>query len=186
MWYPATVAAPSPEPLSLDRAKLHLRVDASDEDTLLNSLISAARSHLENACGTRFARRTGVALNCDAFADLARLPEAPVASVTSIAYVDTDGAPQTLSSNVYELRSDGVEAAIVLKAGQSWPATQEGSRITVTAVIGYTTPPEEIVLAMSMLVAHFYDNRSAVVLGETAAEYPFAVNAMICNHRRGV
>lgn len=186
MWYPAAVAAPSPEPVSLDQAKAQLRVDGSEEDALISQLIAAARSHLENACGVRFARRSGVVLKCDAFADFERLPEAPVASVASITYTDTAGATQTLSSSVYELRADGVEAAVVLKSGQSWPATEPGSRITVTAAIGYETPPAEVQLAMAMLVAHFYDNRSAVSLGETAAEFPFAVNAMICNHRRGV
>jgi uncharacterized phiE125 gp8 family phage protein len=186
MWYPASVDAPSPEPLSIGQAKSHLRIDGMDEDALLNSLIAAARSHLENACALRFARRTNVTLKCDAFADLARLPEAPVASVASISYVDTDGASQTLSTSVYELRADGVEAAIVLKTGQQWPAVQPGSRITVTATIGYDTPPAEIVLAMSMLVAHFYDNRSAVNVGNITSELPFTVNALICNHRRGV
>lgn len=186
MWYPASVAAPSPEPLSLEQAKAQLRVDGSEEDALISQLIAAARSHVENACGARFAPRSGVVLKCDAFADMERLPEAPVASVASITYTDTAGATQTLASSVYELRADGVEAAIVLKPDQHWPAIQPGSRITVTAAIGYQVPPAEVQLAMAMLTAHFYDNRSAVVLGETAAEYPFAVNAMICNHRRGV
>lgn len=186
MWYPVTIAAPTAEPLSLVKAKAHLRIDGTDEDDLLVSLIGAARSHLENACGIRFARRTSVALKCDAFADLARLPEVPVASVASIVYLDTAGASQTLSTSVYELRADGVEAAIVLKSGQSWPAIQYGSRITVTATLGYETAPEEITLAMSMLVAHFYDNRSAVNVGNITSELPFTVNALISNHRRGV
>lgn len=186
MWYPATVAAPGTEPITLTQAKAQLRVDGSDEDTILAALIAAARAHLESSCGVRFAARTGATMKCDAFADLARLPEAPVTSITSITYIDTDGAAQTLSTDVYELRADGVEAAVVLKYNQSWPAIQLGSRITVTAAIGYSTAPSDITHAMLMLTSHFYDNRSAVAVGETAAEFPFAVNALICNHRRGV
>lgn len=188
MWYPVTMTAPTAatEPLSLVKAKAHLRIDGTDEDDLLTSLIGAARSHLEFACGIRFARRSSVALKCDEFADLARLPEVPVASVDSIAYLDTAGASQTLPTSVYELRADGVEAAIVLKSGQAWPAIQYGSRITLTMTVGYQTAPEEIVLAMSMLVAHFYDNRSAVNVGNITSELPFTVNALISNHRRGV
>jgi uncharacterized phiE125 gp8 family phage protein len=186
MWYPATVAAPTTEPLTLDQAKAHLRVDGADDDEVISALIASARAHLEKACGVRFASRTGVVMKCDAFADLARLPEVPVTSVASVTYVDADGETQTLSTSVYELRADGIEAAIVLKSGQSWPATQMGSRITVTATVGYSLAPEEIVLAMKMLAAHFNDNRSAVAVGESVAEYPFAVNALICNQRRGV
>jgi Phage gp6-like head-tail connector protein len=41
------VTPPSEEPVSLSEAKLHLRVDASNDDTLIQSLISAVRQHAE-------------------------------------------------------------------------------------------------------------------------------------------
>lgn len=186
MWYPATVAAPTTEPVTLAQAKAQARVDGSDEDAGIIAAIAAARAHIEKACGVRFASRSGVVMKCDGFADLARLPEAPVSAIASITYLDTAGASQTLSTDVYELRADGIEAAVVLKYNQTWPAIQPGSRITVTATVGYAATPEDITLAMLMLVSQYYDNRNAVVIGETAAELPFAVNALICNHRRGV
>lgn len=186
MWYPTIVAAPTAEPVSLDRAKAHLRVDHADDDAVISIIIQAARAHVEKACGVRFSSRTGVTLKCDAFSDFDRLPEVPVTSVSSVSYVDPNGDTQTLSTNVYELRADGIEAAIVLKSGQSWPATQDGSRITVTATLGYSSPPEDMAFAMLLLISHFYDNRSAVAIGEAAAELPFSVNALMCNHRRGI
>lgn len=179
MWYPAAISAPTTEPITLAQAKAHLRVDYSDDDTVITGMIKAARAHLENACAVRFAARTGVTFKCDSFSDMARLPEAPVTSITSITYLDTTGASQTLAGTVYELRADGLEAGIVLKSGQTWPATQPGSRITVTAAIGYSTAPEDLTHAMLMLVAHFYDNRSTVSVGESVS------NAFMCNHRRG-
>lgn len=186
MWYPASVAAPATEPVTLVQAKAHLRVDHSDDDTVITSMIKAARAHIEAACAVRFAARTGITMKCDDFADLARLPEAPVTSITSITYLDTDGASQTLASTVYELRADGIEAGIVLKPNQSWPGIQSGSRITVTAAIGYATAPEEVSHAILMLIGDLYENRNATVVGESAMELPFAINALICNHRRGV
>lgn len=186
MWYPAAVSAPVMEPVTLTQAKAQLRVDFIDDDKLITGLIKAARAHIEASCAVRFAARTGATFKCDDFSDMGRLPEAPVSSITSISYIDTTGATQTLPTSVYELRSDGIDAAIVLKSDQSWPAIQMGSRITVTAVVGYTTAPEEIVQAMLMLVAHFYDSRSAVSVGENGMELPFAINALISNHRRGV
>ena len=186
MWYPAAVAAPTTEPITLAQAKAQLRVDHSDDDSVITAMTKAARAHIEAACAVRFAARTGVTIKCDSFEDMARMPESPVASITSITYLDTTGTSQTLAGTVYELRSDGLDAGIVLKSGQTWPATQPGSRITVTAAIGYAIAPEDIQHAMLMLTAHFYDNRATVNVGNITSELPFTVNAMICNHRRGV
>lgn len=183
MWYPAVVAAPTAEPVSLEQVKAHSREFSEEADAVLMTMLKASRAHIEAACGARFATRTGVQMICDGFSDLERLPEAPVSVISSISYVDTSGATQTLSSTVYELRASGLEAAIVLKYGQSWPATQPGSRIIVTATVGGTIP-EDVAHAILMLTAHFYDHRSAV--GENSSELPFAVNSLICNHRRGV
>ena len=38
---------PATEPVTIEEAKLHLRLDGDDEDTLVGMLISAARSHAE-------------------------------------------------------------------------------------------------------------------------------------------
>lgn len=186
MWYPAAVSSPATEPVSLSQAKAHLRVDHSDDDAVISGMVKVARSHIENACATRFATRASVTMKCDSFTDFSRLPEAPVSGVSFITYIDTTGTSQTLPTSIYELRADGVEVGIVLKADQTWPTIQPGSRITVVADVGYSAAPEEIGFAMLLLISQWYDNRAAVSVGETASELPFAVNALISNHRRGV
>ncbi len=44
---------PAGEPLTLAEAKLHLRVDLSDDDALITALISAAREQAEFLTGQR-------------------------------------------------------------------------------------------------------------------------------------
>lgn len=183
MWYAATVAAPSTEPIDLDTAKAQFRGEGADEDTLVQAWIGSARAHLENRCGVRFAARTGVTMKCASFADLSRLPEAPITSITSITYVDENGATQTLSASVYEARLEGIEPHIVLKYNQVWPPIQIGSRITVTAAVGYATTPEEIKHAVALIVSHWDMNREAA--SEASLEQlPLGVDALIENHRR--
>lgn len=56
--------APATEPVTLEEAKLHLRVMDSSEDALISILISAARIHAENVC-----RRVFVTQKWDLFLD---------------------------------------------------------------------------------------------------------------------
>lgn len=180
MWYPTkiTVAATS-EPLTTAEVKRRLHVDFADDDADIDLLIQSARDHGQKYCNVRFASQT-VELKCDGFCDFARLPEAPVASVSSISYVDTDGATQTLATSVYELRADDLDAAIVTKYGQQWPAIQIGSRITVTAVVGYSAAPAAVKHAMLLWIADAYENRENAKIEDWTA-----LDALLCNFRRG-
>jgi uncharacterized phiE125 gp8 family phage protein len=179
MWYPASITvAAAAEPITLGEAQDHLRADLAVEEAHVRLLIASARAHVEAYCGVRFATQT-VTAKCDSFADMARLPEAPVQSVTSISYVDTAGTTQTLSTDVYELRADGLDAAVVLKYGQTWPATQPGSRITVVAVVGTETIPPPVKLAMLLHLGQSYEQRE-----NAKAEGWTALDSLLCNYRR--
>lgn len=181
MWYPATVTVPAEAgPVTLDEAKARLNIYHDDQNADTQLIIDATLNHVEKYCGTRFAEQTIVA-KCDAFADFCRLPEAPVQSVTSITYVDTDGAPQTLADTVYELRNDGLDVAIVKKYGQSWPAIQKGSRITLEAVVGYEDAPPAVKHAMLLFIGSGYQYR------ENEKDEGWTVlDSLLCNFRRGV
>lgn len=179
MWYPPKVTVQPTEPVSREEAKRQCVVLHDGDDALFDAYIAAARDHVERYCGTPLATQT-VEVKCDCFADMDRLPLAPAQSVTSIAYVDTAGLPETLATSVYEHRFDGLDAAIVTKYGERWPAIQPGSRITLTAVVGYETLPPSIKHAMLLWIAEAYENRE-----NAAAPGWTAFDALLCNYRRG-
>jgi len=182
MWYPPTVTvAAAAEPVTLTEAKAQCRVISTDEDTRITGLIASARAYVEAYCGTKLASQT-VTVKCDGFADFARFPAVPLTSVSSVSYVDAAGATQTLSTNVYEVRTDGLEASLALKSGQSWPDIQTGSRITVTAVIGFATIKEDVRHALLLLIGQWFENRSDVSDGAMVS-MPNAVEALLTNHR---
>ncbi|MEW9808594.1 head-tail connector protein [Mesorhizobium marinum] len=181
MWYPSTVtAAPSTEPVTLVEAKEQCGVLAAEThfDTLLTRLIKAARAHCEKYCNARWAAQT-ILLKCSSFCDFARLPEGPLSSVTSIAYVDIDGADQTLPDTVYEIHKDGLEPSIGLKYGQAWPNIRPSSRITVTAVFGGVVPGD-VQHAMLRFIADSFHGRE-----NAKADDWTVVDVLLCNHRRG-
>jgi uncharacterized phiE125 gp8 family phage protein len=179
MWYQTKVTARTSEPLTLAEAKKHCLVLHNDDDDVIDALIKSARDFIETYCGTPLATQT-VEMKCDAFADFFRLPVAPVQSVTSVNYVDSDGEDQTLLASVYEGRFDGLDAAIVLKPGQLWPATVRGSRITVTAEAGYVDVPASIRHALRLWVAEAYERREAAPDAGWST-----INTLLCNYKRG-
>lgn len=182
-WYPAivTVAATS-EPVSLAEARSQCRIDSVDTtyDADLTQMIAAARAYCERRCNSRFAEQT-IEAYCNDFGDLARLPESPVGAVSSITYVDTDGTEQTVSTDVYEERFEGLDAAIVLKYGQVWPSRRTGSRIKLTATVGYETAPDDVKQAMLLLVNDMFERRTLEPVPAWSA-----VDTLLCNHIRGM
>lgn len=187
MWYPQTVTvAPASEPVTLAEAKAQCRVDGTDEDTQIGGLISAAREYVENYTGTAIVSRT-ITVKCDHFDDFEMVPALPLRTVSSVAYVDEAGASQTLATDVYEVRSDGLEASIVLKFGKSWPVIQKGSRITVTASIGYASVPPALKHAILLVVGDWYRSREDTTIGVGITQtpsLPHGVAALLANFRR--
>lgn len=163
---------PSAEPISLAEAKRHLNVFHDDDDGLIGSIIAAARDHVEKYCGARFASQ-GIEAQATCWADMARLPVTPVIDA-DIEYVDTAGATVPVADTVFELRGDG----LVLKYGQSWPATQPGSLITVTVIVGFTECPPAVKHAMLLRVEDLYEHRG----GEPDSEWS-GFDSLLSNYR---
>ncbi|WP_246590318.1 head-tail connector protein [Rhizobium lentis] len=151
----------------------------NDDDALFDALITAARDYVERYCNTPLATQT-IEVKCDTFCDFDRLPVAPVQSVTSIAYIATDGTNATVDAADTETRFDGLESSILPAYGKQWPVTRNGSRITMTAVVGYTALPPSIKHAILLWIADAYEQRESKELPVWTA-----FDALLCNHRRG-
>lgn len=109
------VTAPTVEPISLTTAKAHLKIDGTDEDTLITAMIKAARQWLEKEYQISLVQRTYRA-DVEGFADIYHLPRPPFNSLTSVKYY-TDDSPQvltTLDSNYY--RADPGRSEIYIES----------------------------------------------------------------------
>lgn len=157
------ITAPSTYPVTLAEVKLHCRVDSSDEDTLLASLITAATEMAEQHTGRALMAQTWE-VSQDAFTSYIELTRVPVASITSVKYFDTNGVEQTLSNTLYTLVQDDFGYARVTPAyGTFWPDTQERDvAVTVTYVAGYASAaavPESIKQWIKLMISTMFDNR---------------------------
>lgn len=162
------VTAPTTEPISLDAAKLHLRVDSAGEDTLIKSLIVAARQRYEGRDG--ILRRAFLTqtwdLWLDCFPDCIRLPLAPVQSVSWVKYTDTAGVLQTLDPARYQVDLKPIRARVLPAYNDVWPlARVVPNAVNVRFVAGYgddvSKVPQPIVGAMLRVIGHWYENREA-------------------------
>lgn len=153
--------------LSVEEFKVHARIDDTEEDTLISSMLSVAEQAAENFTWRKFVTQTWDEF-FDGFDDPLYLSFAPVQSVTSVSYVDENGATQTLSSSIYELGSEYDVPLIRRKYNQVWPTTRTHEDVvTVRYVVGYTSVPARIQQAIAIHAAWQYRNREGSELFAT-------------------
>jgi uncharacterized phiE125 gp8 family phage protein len=158
------ITAASALAVSLSEAKAHLRVDSSDEDTLITAMITSATETAEQITGRAIMPQTWE-LTLDAFPAALELTRVPAASVTSIKYFDAAGVQQSLASNAYALdNADDFGFAYIVPAfGTEWPATRDQiNAVAVQYVAGYANAaavPEPIRSWIKLQIAAMYENR---------------------------
>ena len=177
--------------VTLSEAKLHCRVDSSDEDTLISNLVTAAVSYLDGYSGILGRALITQTWRVDyaAFEEFMRLPVCNLISVLTVTYYDVNNAQQTLADTVYSSLSDTGGPFIALKTNQSWPATYirpDAVRVNWTAGYGAAAAnvPMPIRQAALLLVGHWYENRATVNVGNITSIIPFTVDALIAPFRR--
>jgi uncharacterized phiE125 gp8 family phage protein len=158
------VTAPTTYPVTLAEAKLHCRVDTSDDDALITALITAATEMAEQKTGRAIMQQTWD-LTLDEFADTLELTRVPVQTVTHVKYYDTDAVQQTLSSALYAVSTadDFAFGKITPLPGTEWPAIyNQPDAVTVRYVSGYANAaavPEGIKQWVKLMISTMYDNR---------------------------
>jgi uncharacterized phiE125 gp8 family phage protein len=170
--YVTQTVAPAAEPVSRAEAKLHLRVDVTTDDTLIDSLIQAAREYVENHTGRSFVRRT-LRADLSYFHSQIRLPHKPIISISGIQYYNTDSPSvlTTLGAEYYSLNRDVVS----LNYGYAWPAVYPRlDAVKITYLAGYapsSSPevlaenvPAAIKSAMLLTIGDLYENREGQII----------------------
>ncbi len=175
------LTGPAVEPVTVDEAKAWSRIDTTYDDAIVGTLIKRAREHCEAITQRQFITAT-YGLLMDGFPTWARadvyrvterregtdiiLPRPPLVSVESIAYLDANGASQTIAAGDYVVSTYDEPGRIALASGKSWPSTlTQINAVTIAYTAGYgataASVPESIKLAMHLLFGPWFENREA-------------------------
>lgn len=176
-WAYQRTVDPVSEPLSVDEAKSHARIDLSDEDVDVEAAVKASREAGENYTGRGFVTQTW-RYQQDVFTSVISLPmAAPLQSVTSVKYYDTAGVQQTLASSTYVVDAMTEPGRIYLAPNKTWPSLQSGRllAVEVTYVVGWQSAeqvPALIRQGMRKALATVLEFREDVISGTIVAKLP--------------
>lgn len=169
------ITPPSEEPLTLDEAKAQIRFESADSDTEITAFIVAAREQAEARTRRALCTQTWE-LVLDAFPEACVLRHSPVQSVTSVDYLDTDGASQSLNLLDTILDKDNTPGYLVPAYGKAWPATYcVPNAVRVRYVSGYGAAadvPQSIKTWMLMAIATFDAQRASFISGQSPSALP--------------
>ena len=197
--------APAVEPISLDEAKRHLRIDIdeTDHDDYLQDLIVVARQQVEMITWRKLVTQTWTAYLPDwpsgnyielPFGELYSVTPEVIDGVSGIKYASNDidattGLFTTYAwvSTEYVVDTDYQLGRIVLVDGYTWPneTLSPTNPIEIVFICGYglaADVPPQIKHAMKMIMSELFENREVSIIGTIQKEMD-TVNNLLSNFR---
>lgn len=160
------ITPPTVEPVSVETVKLFLRVDGTEEDTLIMSLATGARETGEGLARRAFITQTlEMVINDWPPKFVLALMRPPLQNVVSVKYYDKNNVEATWTDYTVNARSEPGRIHF-----NSTPGTtlSESGGIVVRYVAGYGNSandvPQQIKDAILALTAYRYENRESHVV----------------------
>lgn len=165
------ITPPEEEPVSVETAKAHLRVDSNNDNALIASYIKVARELGEALARRAFVTQTlRLVINTWPHNLMLKLPRPPLQSVVSVTYLDPNADEHEWTDWVSDVRSE--PGVLIFKSLPSAELLQSGA-IAVEFIAGYDADvPSAFVQGILQSVAHFYEFREAVDI-PTSAKHLF-------------
>lgn len=172
-------------PLDASQMKTHLKFTSDKENALIGGYISAAVQYAESRMWRKlvYSRMVGLLDDFPGDDDYIEVSAPPLVDVDGIEYRTPNGQVITLDASKYRVHTEAEPGRIEII--NHWPATDgKTGAVRITFTAGYQSPsqvPPQIMQGVQMLTAHFFRNRSAVVVssGSVAVDnVPIAADAL--------
>ncbi len=176
------ITPPAIEPVTLDEAKLHLKVDTGDDDALITRLISAARARAEWDTGRAFITQSWMLWrDCWPENGIVEIPLPPLQSVTAVTVYAPDGAATAIDPLNYTV--DAASQPARLQFGCIPPITLRAvNAISIAFTAGYGDAaddvPDLLREAILEVVAELYVHR-----GDAPADLTLTIQALLAPYR---
>ncbi len=182
------LVGPTVEPISLADAKTYLRVSGTEDDSLIETLIAAARVHVETL--TRRALITQdwrKILDCWPEKRQVELPLGPIQSLVAVRTFDDDGTPTELPLTQFVPETNSAPAKVLLPKQAPNTQLRAIASIEIDYRVGYGATadavPQDLRQSLLSLIGHWYQNREAVLMAGSGAIVPHGFDALISNYR---
>lgn len=203
------VTPPASEPLSLSDAKAQLRVDTTDDDTFISSLITVARQYCEKYTGRATMQATFKQV-LDHFPLMPNsmyspgnpsvpvpvvsntwpinpamwaieLMRSPAISISSLKYYDVDGTLQTMDPTTYTLDTVSEPPRVTTIDGTYWPNTKwMPASVEITFTAGYTSAASvPATIVHAMRLLIGHWYENREAVGRVSSELAFSVNSLL-------
>lgn len=184
------IQKPTEKPISVALLKKRLRLDEDHEDDLIEGFLDSAIAKIdgpEGGIGYAMMEQTWRKA-MDEFPSVILLPGAPIKSVSEIKYIDRSGDEQTMDAADYRVDLDTEPARVTPAFGKSWPTARDvTSAVMVEYVLGENDPsavPSDLVNAIGLMMAHWFQHREEVVVGTIVAKIPNGAHSTLDEYRR--
>lgn len=181
------LTSPIGEPLTLAETKAHLRVDGSNEDDVIASLIRTAREHIEGETGLAILSRT-FRLYLDGWpgSRVIQIAKGPVQTIEAVTVYDADGTPEDIDASGFVLDGQARPARLILPRQPDPGQALNGIEIDFSAGFGATGAdvPDILKRAMLLHAALLYEFRGAVPPDSQPEAVPAGYDRLIAPFRR--
>ncbi|HEY1630633.1 MAG TPA: head-tail connector protein [Rhizomicrobium sp.] len=136
------VTPPALEPVTLDEAKAHLKLDTTDDDAMLARLIGAARARAEWHTGRAFITQSWV-LWLDLWCAPIDMPLPPLICVGAVTTYGTNDTASALDPSQYQVDAPG--GRVALKPGVALPADlRRLNAVSIAFTAGYGDAADDV------------------------------------------